>query len=165
MIQGWENETAPLSDDEKKLLPIIAKGLSNKRGKENAITSTAIILKMKSAGYKIDPPRLRKMIHHIRMKHLVMNLISSSKGYYIAVDQADLIRYIQSLQDRMTAIERIANSFDAPDSSPPEYEQKPEPPIEPIEQKKEPKEPIPKRKAKKKAAEAQGNLDFSTDQD
>ena len=124
MIQGWKEETAPLSADEKKLLPMIVKGLQTKKGKSQAITSVEIMKKMKSAGFDLKPPRLRKMIHHIRANHLVMNLVSSSKGYYIATDKADIIRYIQSLNDRISAIERIANSFDSPPNILPGEEKK-----------------------------------------
>lgn len=105
MVEGFENETHELTEyEETTLLPVIIKGLSNKIGVENAVTSTEITKKMKGAGYKLDPARLRKLINHIRINNLIYNLIATSKGYYIAQTPSECRDFIKSLDQRANAI-------------------------------------------------------------
>ena len=67
MIKGFSNETSPLNDYELRvLLPVILAGLKDKQGKRNAVTNGYIIGRLKQQGYRIDAPRLRKVINHIR---------------------------------------------------------------------------------------------------
>lgn len=104
MIQGFDKETAPLNDYERKvLLPQLLRGLSRKHGKANKITSTKIIEGMRDHGYKIDAPRLRKLINHIRTQGLIPCLVSSGNGYYIATRSDEVDDCIASLQGRIAS--------------------------------------------------------------
>ena len=76
MIKGFEHITFELTKDEMELLPTIIRGLTKKKGKTNAVTSTKIC-----EALKIDAPRLRKMISYIRVNDLIFGLCSSSNGY------------------------------------------------------------------------------------
>jgi len=112
MIEGFETETAELTDYEKDtLLPLLVKGLNSKIGVENAITNGQIVRSMTEKGYKITSVRVRKIINYIRIKHLVYNLLSSSKGYYRSNDPEEIKKYVKSLMQRSTAIEEVAKSF------------------------------------------------------
>ena len=112
MIEGFETETAELTDYEKDtLLPLLVKGLNSKIGVENAITNCQIVKSMTEKGYKISSVRVRKIINYIRIKHLVYNLVSSSKGYYRSTDPEEIRKYVKSLMQRATAIEEVAKSF------------------------------------------------------
>ena len=71
MIQGFEDYTHELTDVElKKVLPIIVKGLSNKIGKQNAVSNKFICetlnKKQMFEKYKLTSPRIRKIVNHIR---------------------------------------------------------------------------------------------------
>ena len=67
MIQGFSEQTKPLTDyEDKVILPLIVQGLHGKVGKYKAITNKAMCSALKSYGCKIDSPRIRKIINHIR---------------------------------------------------------------------------------------------------
>ena len=57
MIDGFEHETKPLTEEEMNLLPIIIRGLRTKVGADNAIFGAEICKKMTAAGYKLTEPR------------------------------------------------------------------------------------------------------------
>lgn len=112
MIQGFEEQTQPLNDYERDtLLPLVRWGLSTKRGKENSIASSAIIRKMRERGYKLDGPRLRKIINHIRSNDLIAGLVSTSKGYYVASTAQEIEDYIYSLHGRVEAIQEVIRAL------------------------------------------------------
>lgn len=106
MLQGFEKQTAPLNDYERDtLLPLIVRGLKTKIGEGMVIASSTIIRKMKAAGYKLDGPRLRKIINHIRNNDIIPGLVSNSNGYYVATTVNDYDDCISSLQGRVNAIQ------------------------------------------------------------
>jgi hypothetical protein len=109
MINGFTNETKPLSEYERDTLtPIIVRGLSMKIGKERAIKNSEICAKMRMAGYKIDNARLRKVINHIRVNALLPGVIATSEGYYIATTKEEMADYIASLESRESAIHEVS---------------------------------------------------------
>lgn len=105
MIQGFEHRTAPLTDDEKKLLQPIIKGLHNRQRKDHAITG-ALICKRINHLYnsKLTTPRLRKIINFIRSAG-ILPVMANSKGYYVSYDQEDIKEQIYSLEQRKQAID------------------------------------------------------------
>ncbi len=108
MIKGFSNETSPLNDYELRvLLPVILAGLKNKQGKRNAVTNGYIIGRLKQLGYRIDAPRLRKIINHIRTNDLIPGLIATSEGYFLAEDEQELMDYEDSLRGREEAIKAV----------------------------------------------------------
>lgn len=108
MIKGFSNETSPLNDYELRvLLPVILAGLKNKQGKRNAVTNGYIIGRLKQQGYRIDAPRLRKVINHIRTNDLIPGLIATSEGYFLAEDEQELMDYEDSLRGREEAIKAV----------------------------------------------------------
>lgn len=112
MLPGWEDETSPLTDEEKVWAHYIAKTINKHHiGPEKAATSARIISGIhKNFGKKIGGVRVRKIIHQIRVSRLCKRLVSSSKGYYIATDPMDQKRYIESLRLRIAAQQRILDS-------------------------------------------------------
>lgn len=111
MIKGFERETHELTSDEMRMVAPMVNGLKTKIGVDKAITSQKMIKAMRQAGYKIDGPRLRKIVHFIRVNKLVPNLISTSKGYFIATTQSEIDDYKRSLQQRINSISEILNSI------------------------------------------------------
>jgi hypothetical protein len=107
MINGFEEETAPLTADEEELVPVFVAGLSSKLGVINAISAANMSKALAMKGVKVEGPRVRKIINHIRLRGLVPRLVASSKGYYIATSGLDLGRYIESLKQREGAIRAI----------------------------------------------------------
>ena len=108
MINGFEEETAPLSEEEEKLVPVFVQGLRTHVGYTNAVTASYMTEVFKTKyGVRVDGPRVRKIINHIRLRGLVPRLIASSRGYYVADKDLDLLRYIESLRQREGAIRAI----------------------------------------------------------
>lgn len=113
MIQGFNQQTEPLTDYERDtLLPVICRGLANKYGETKAITNTAITRAMKGAGYQLTEARLRKIINHIRIHGMIKWLIATSKGYYIATSVDEMRQYIESLRGREQAIRAVRESME-----------------------------------------------------
>lgn len=97
--------TAKLSDYERnELLPVIVRGLKAKVGAENAITNPQMVKALKSAGYKITEPRIRKLINHIRINGFIKNLIATSKGYFISEDIEERRRWKEGMRERAGSI-------------------------------------------------------------
>tara|TARA_R110000822_G_scaffold2004_13_gene9616 strand:+ start:7198 stop:7566 length:369 start_codon:yes stop_codon:yes gene_type:complete len=113
MITGFNDQTKELTKIEKdKILPILIKGFKQLVGKDAAMTSVAIIAMIKQYhDLTLSPPRLRKMVNHIRINNKVPLLLSNRKGYYIASDQQEVIDYIKSLRERAEAIDHVADAL------------------------------------------------------
>lgn len=108
MIQGFEKETAPLNDYERDvLLPVIVRGLLLRVGKSRRVSSTAIIDGMTSAQYRLDGPRLRKIINHIRVNDIIIGLVSDGKGYYVAATPEEIDDCVESIQGRIASQQAI----------------------------------------------------------
>tara|TARA_R110000796_G_scaffold60332_1_gene139506 strand:+ start:14001 stop:14426 length:426 start_codon:yes stop_codon:yes gene_type:complete len=112
MITLFEDITYELTDYEMEtLVPLVVLGLKNKIGKESAITNKAICEKLKLSNFKISEPRLRKIIHHIRIEQLIVGLCCNSKGYYVTDDLEELGRYVESLAQRIRSQQAIHTSM------------------------------------------------------
>lgn len=113
MITGFEEQTEPLTDQEREVfLPPIIKGLRVKVGKEKAVTNKDIVRGLKAnCDIKIGEARVRKMINYIRNNDIIPCLIATSKGYYIAETKDEMLDYIDSLYGRVEAIEADALSM------------------------------------------------------
>jgi|TARA_R100000655_G_C2965748_1_gene189605 2-hydroxy-3-keto-5-methylthiopentenyl-1-phosphate phosphatase len=112
MIPSFERETSPLTDAEKKLIPLLIKGFQNYIGKKNAIPGSMIRKKLKLKNIKISGPRLRKMINHIRTKDKSIILCSCGNGYYIASNTDEIKETIKSIQHRVNSQLEIIDALD-----------------------------------------------------
>jgi hypothetical protein len=106
MINGFKEHTEPLNDYERgTLLPVIVRGLQTKIGASAAITNKEMADKMQEHGYKkVTGPRIRKIINFIRIQGLILNLVASSKGYYIENDIQERRKYVQGVKDRAASM-------------------------------------------------------------
>ena len=103
MINGFSNETAPLTEKELACLPIVVTALKNAYGKANAIYNDNI----RELCPELTEARVRKIINHIRTNGLVSCLVASSKGYYVAESEQEILDYEESLLGRELAIRQI----------------------------------------------------------
>ena len=110
MINGFEKETAPLSDYEQSLVPLFVQGFYTKVGKANAITNKQICKKMKALGHDVNDTRIRKIVNHIRNKNLVPFLLASSKGYWVSNDRKEIVEWIQSMEGRISSMAVVKNA-------------------------------------------------------
>ena len=84
----------------------------DKQGKHKAVKNWWICKCLKYKGYKITEARARKLINHIRINGMVIGLIATSDGYYIADSIDELNSYISSLQGREDAIKAVRVSLE-----------------------------------------------------
>lgn len=118
MLVGFEKITEDLTPfEEREALPIILAGLRTKLGKEEAISGTEICSKVNATGrlgkYKLTPVKLRKMISHIRLYDLISGVLSSSKGYYLALTLSEYDNCIESLKQRIRQQQLVVDSLQA----------------------------------------------------
>lgn len=107
MIQGFNLETAPLSEYERDiLLPAIVAILQGRVGARAAVTNKQIV-QMLAPGYRINDIRVRKVINHIRNNDLIPCLLATSDGYFVAADEAEVSAYEESLLGRESAIREV----------------------------------------------------------
>ena len=111
MIKGF-NETAPLTDAERELIPILIKGFNNYVGKKNAIPGSKIIKRLKQKNIKLEGPRLRKLINYIRLNDKSIILCSCGAGYYIAANPNEIKETIDSIQHRVNSQLAIIDALD-----------------------------------------------------
>lgn len=107
MINGFDNETAPLTDIELDMLPSVIGVLKSRYGKESAITNK----NLRESFPDLTDARVRKLINHIRNNNLVPCLIATSKGYYVASTEQELRDYEDSLRARADAIMSVCESI------------------------------------------------------
>lgn len=113
MIVGFEPYTEPLSLEEKELKIYIEQLLSNRIGKEEALTNKAISEHVyEDFGVKVNGARIRKIINAIRHSGNVPLLIASSKGYYISDDKEEILTYLLSLRQRAVQIFSIHHALE-----------------------------------------------------
>jgi hypothetical protein len=114
MITNFEEITKELTEDEKKLVPIIIKGLNTKT-KDNPIKGADIVNAINENkdryGIKVfNEPRLRKIINFIRSEG-ILPVMGTLNGYYCTKDRAELQSQIESLTQRAEAIMTSANGL------------------------------------------------------
>ena len=111
MIKGFK-ETAPLTDAERELIPVLIRGFSNYVGKNNAICGSEIRKRLKIKNIKLEGPRLRKLINHIRLNDKSIILCSCGAGYYIAANTDEIKETINSIQHRVNSQLAIIEALD-----------------------------------------------------
>jgi hypothetical protein len=108
MIKGFEEHTFELTQEERFVAQTIIRRFENRKGKEHIVTGEAIRDGInKHLNLKYDTIRIRKMIQFIRSNDLVVGLIATSKGYYVAKTVEEIEFWINSLKSRENAIRNI----------------------------------------------------------
>jgi hypothetical protein len=110
-IKGFEDETHELTKEEIELLAIIVPKISRNIGKQRAVTNERIRDFLSKEGHKVQPSRIRQLMHYIRVNRLVKNLIATSRGYYRAETQQEIDDYVESLYQRANSIIEVAKSY------------------------------------------------------
>lgn len=124
MVTGWEKFTHELTEFEKaKVFPGLVRRWQRKDYNEfvnmksmiQAINQNAVEKQLKTPSgkqYKTNGPRIRKMIHAIRVSGLVPNLIANSKGYFKSDDPQKVRNFIKSCRERSNSFLEVANAME-----------------------------------------------------
>lgn len=109
MIEGFSEYTHdPLTAEDEDMLNILVFLLGPCVGPKRAITNARICQDLHQLGFNAKPARIRKIIHEIRIKRLIDNLVATSTGYYICTNDDDIKRYIISILQRASSIREVA---------------------------------------------------------
>lgn len=124
MIKSFEAYTYKITYEEKwYILPRLIKILSLAIGNEKAITNNQILRDINITNpiytdssdvisqIKSNGPRIRHLIHVIRVNDIIPYLIATSKGYYISNDMDEVNDYIESLEDRVKSIANVLRAL------------------------------------------------------
>ena len=106
MINGFEEYTAALTDYERDMLvPQLTNFLRTRVGAKYAVRNKDMCKLFTARGYQgLTEARVRKCINYIRIHGMVPHLTANSKGYYCATSIGEVETYIESLDQRATAI-------------------------------------------------------------
>ena len=110
MINGFEEITKELSKEEVRIANHLFQTF---RGNSKYRTSKLILSELKRAfGIKLDPARLRKIIHFMRTELGRYGfIIASSKGYKFTTDIEEMKEYKISLDQRINSQLEIWNEL------------------------------------------------------
>lgn len=106
MITNFEDQTSPLTGyEEYVVVPALVDILKDRKGADMAISNSALCgILQRNDLRKINEPRIRKCINFIRTHRLVPHLIANGRGYYCATYVDEVVKYINSLEQRASAI-------------------------------------------------------------
>jgi hypothetical protein len=112
MITGHEDVTHELTEQELELATKLIPAFKG-RNKDNPIKAPEIVNKV-NAMYNPKPKfsevRLRKIVNYYR-SNAILPLISTSNGYFVSYDPADINEMVQSLSQRASSIYRCAHGL------------------------------------------------------
>ena len=107
MIKNFEDITYELTEDELNIVPLIIKGITQRKGKDYAVSGKKICEKM-----NLESARLRKIINYIRVTGLIYGLCSCNKGYFMASTLTELEDCIISLRQRVASQVKVLNALE-----------------------------------------------------
>jgi hypothetical protein len=107
MINNFEDITYELTEDELNIVPLIIKGITQRKGKDYAVSGKKICEKM-----NLESVRLRKIINYIRVNGLIYGLCSCNKGYFMASTLTELEECIISLRQRVASQVKVLNALE-----------------------------------------------------
>lgn len=126
MIRNFEEYTSELTDDERVyIIPRLVRILTLAIGKEKSVTNKTIIkdinvdhpiedidaMSGKRKWIKAYEPRIRHMIHILRVSDTIPFLVANSAGYYISNNKEEIETYIGSIEDRLRSIYDIRRAL------------------------------------------------------
>lgn len=108
MIKNFEELTFELTNEERFVVQTIVKRFEHLKGKQHIVTGEQIRNGInKNLNLNFDTIRIRKMIQFIRTNDLIVGLVATSKGYYVANTAEEIEDWIESLKSRENAIRKI----------------------------------------------------------
>jgi len=110
MITNFEEFTYEITKDElDTVVPWLETELSFAVGKEKAIPNWQLV---KDCPFKTSQPRIRKIVHALRVSGKIPFLLANSKGYYRSNSRAEISEYITSLKERAKSISQVAAALE-----------------------------------------------------
>lgn len=102
----------PMSVNELKAMGKLKVILNTCRGQKNRITGKNLSSMLKEKyGYRIAPPRLRKMINHLTIDGFTYGeLIANSTGYWLERNPDKVVNWEETMEGRIFAMQKRLNA-------------------------------------------------------
>jgi len=102
MIQGFEDYTHELTKEEISLALVMKIAFMNHHNNvSNTVAASRIVAWAKARfNIKITGPRIRKIIHYLRVTH-EMPIVGTNSGYYQATNREEVRKYLVGLKQRI----------------------------------------------------------------
>lgn len=95
-------------EDKNVVVPLLAKRLRTANRKKQAMTNEHLRNSMlKHHLIKIPAPKMRSLLHYIRVNGIVRNVIASNSGYYVSKSKEETQSYIKTLDSRIKEINEL----------------------------------------------------------
>lgn len=107
------NQSQKLTPEDIDFLSTLAKYLRTLKGEARAQTNRQIQKKFPEIFSGVSRGKLTAMIHEIRTKKMVKNLIASPYGFYISLDSVRIKAYVETLEGHVEARKKSIKSFGA----------------------------------------------------
>lgn len=91
---------------------LILTGLKSHIGRENAITASEIVSKLRLKGYDINQTKLWEIVRELRTKDRIF-ICADGKGYYLPASEDEKDHQIKSLQSRRREIQETLDALES----------------------------------------------------
>lgn len=95
--------TLPIGSIERSMVNTIAEVLKGRVGKKNAVTNR----ELQESFPELSERSIQAIINHIRNFDVVLCLVASSQGYYVAETESELQDYEKSLNNRIGELVKV----------------------------------------------------------
>ena len=111
-MKGFKSRTYRLTSTELKVAGLVLEKLTLNIGREKAVTNNKMrtILKEKY-GVNVPAPRLRKILHILRVTGDIKRLVATERGYYRTNSVPELREYIDSLGERIARTKELHDAM------------------------------------------------------
>lgn len=123
MVTGFEDITFELTKFEKETIVPIVYETWKKKSPESITTAKEMISGVNAycmrkgifqpgkgkKTYKLNGPRLRKVVHYLRVSGKLPNLIANSKGYFITNDKEKIREFIKGCRQKANSFMEVAS--------------------------------------------------------
>jgi hypothetical protein len=113
MIEGFEEFTEDVKEEDIEVINMIVRGLEIRVGIEKAITNADMrSLLYLNRGVNVSGAKMRRHIQYIRAYRLISMLCGGKKGYYVARNVEEWIKYREGFRSRMRSMEFTLRCMD-----------------------------------------------------
>ena len=100
MIENFEEFTPNVSKDDMEAIDLLRTFLINRVGKSKGITNSQLRILLRQQDHIVNGAKLRRYIQYIRANKMIPMLCAGKKGYYIAENEEQWLKYKEAFASR-----------------------------------------------------------------
>lgn len=105
MIENFEEFTLNVTEADTEAINDLVIFLINRVGKDKALTNSHLRILLRQRGHIVNGAKLRRYIQHIRATKRIPMLCGGKKGYYIAENEEEWVRYKEAFRTRTRSMQ------------------------------------------------------------